>query len=517
LNLVLLVPLLAYVLIESFPIPHLILLVVVGGSYALWKSVRFLLRPVPQGFTEGLVRKVTPEEAPELWTAVRDAAQRLRTQPPEHILVGMQNNFYVTELKVSYDGGQVEGRTLYLSLPLMKRLTDDEVLTVVGHELGHFIGEDTRMTREFYPFHFRTRGTFHNLMRSGWVAWASVHILNFFSWAFGAAERETSRVREHKADEVAASLTSPALMARTLVRVHIFDEALRLSIFGAPRDRLENPFDASLAEAFASGPLAAEDFWQRLFEIQTPHPLDTHPSLGKRLEALGQSVGVAEARAFATDNGESAYRRWLEPRAQLFTRIEEQARVAVAQARVRVDVRRADYQSAEGRELLEKHFPTCEFKVPTTVLVGRTLLWSCGFMFLAPLAIIVPDLAGRWVTGGLAALCVAGLVLSWRRHWKGRFVLRADSLSYTGWNRPVVFDTVESMQARKYRNSSLRVTFCFREKQPPPWRFQLIKLKRRRFVLNLGLVKANPNQLLQQIYRYMTRQVNLGAPPPPKR
>ena len=161
LKVLLLIPLLAYgvfefsVLLTEHFWPNLLWVIIIGGLLALVKSGTILLRPVPLEFAEPRARAVSPEEAPELWSAIRTAAERLHTTPPDNLLIGLQFNFYVTELAVWHDGGRAAGKTLFLSLPLLKQLSPEEVVAIIGHELGHFIGEDTKLTREFYPLRLK--------------------------------------------------------------------------------------------------------------------------------------------------------------------------------------------------------------------------------------------------------------------------------------------------------------------------------------------------------------------------
>ena len=85
----LLIPLLAYgtfeftVLLSGKFFPKLLLMIILGGVFALWRSAAILLKKVPLEFKEPMSREVTPEDAPELWEAVRDAARRLQTTPPD--------------------------------------------------------------------------------------------------------------------------------------------------------------------------------------------------------------------------------------------------------------------------------------------------------------------------------------------------------------------------------------------------------------------------------------------------
>ncbi|HLP76066.1 MAG TPA: M48 family metalloprotease [Candidatus Paceibacterota bacterium] len=210
---ILLIPLLTYgsfeltVLLADRYYPKLLIVIVLGGIIALWHSASILLRKIPLEFQEPMAREITPEQAPALWEAVREAAARLQTAPPDSILIGMQLNFYVTELTVKHEFGQVNGRTLFLSFPLLKQLSREEVLAIIGHELGHFIGADTRLTREFFPMRLKVDATMMTLAKSGWVAWPSSYFLHFFSWCFGETEQTTSRKRELLADSKAAEMS----------------------------------------------------------------------------------------------------------------------------------------------------------------------------------------------------------------------------------------------------------------------------------------------------------------------
>ncbi len=148
-NVFLLIPLLTYgiffeltVLLAHHYYPQMLLAIVVGGIFALWQSASILLKRVPMEFKEPMSREVTPQEAPALWRLAREAAARLQTQPPDSIVIGLQVNFFVTELAVVHDNGKSQGRTLYLSLPLLKEFSEEEVLSIIGttrafHGRGH--------------------------------------------------------------------------------------------------------------------------------------------------------------------------------------------------------------------------------------------------------------------------------------------------------------------------------------------------------------------------------------------
>lgn len=336
----LLLPLLAYgtfeltVLATESYYPKLLLVIVLGGLYALWKSAAILLRRIPLEFTEPLSRALTPQEAPELWEAVRAAAARLNTAPPDRILVGMQFNFYVTELAVNHGDGRAEGRTLYLSHPLMRHLAGEEVIAIIGHELGHFIGEDTRLTREFYPLRMKVNATMFSLGQSGLVAWTSLWLLEFFAWTFGTTEQAISRQRELLADAKAAELTSPTAIARALVRFHAILEAFQVGLADPARRAEENPLELPVRALIRDKLVPRANFWSELFEKHTPHPLDSHPALHVRVESLGLELTPADAQAMALAEEVSAHDMWFARREALFDQLATEAGVGLEQTRM---------------------------------------------------------------------------------------------------------------------------------------------------------------------------------------
>ena len=508
----LLIPLLGYGIFELTSLavdryfPQAIIMIVLGGLIALWRSVVILLKKVPLEFAEPMSREVTPEEAPELWRAVRVAAARLDTAPPDRILVGMQLNFYVTELAVKHDSGRVEGRTLFLSHPLLKQLSPDEVLAIIGHELGHFIGEDTRITREFYPLRFKANATMYALAQSGWVGWTSVHVLGFFNWCFGATEHAMSRERELMADRTGANLTSPETTSRALVKFHVVNEAVQLGISGGRDQRKDNLFDAPLGAFIREHLLPKTTFWTQLFEKKTPHPLDSHPSLRVRLEALGQQVTPDDAMALSTAVTESAYDRWLSAGDVLFTGLVKQANDAVAKIRTRVDAAKADYQTDEGRQLLEANFPERRWRIRAFSFWMMMSVWGLIVAGLVA-GVVFGDgavLKGVFVVAVL--LAVAASVAMWRRHRHGEYVLRADGLSYTGWHRPLAFSSVASVSAVN-TNGTIMVTFRLKAREPGIWKYGMQKIRCKSVAVSLGWINGKQQDVLQTFHQYFTRQI----------
>ena len=511
----LLIPLLTYgsfefsVLLTDHFFPKLLIVIVLGGIIALWSSANILLKKIPLEFNERLAREVSPAEAPELWQAVRTAAERLHTTPPDRILIGFQLNFYVTELAVKHDAGRAEGKTLFLSLPVLKQLSEAEVLAIIGHELGHFIGEDTKLTREFYPLRLKAHATMVAMARSGWVGWPSFQFLNFFHWSFGGTERTASRHRELLADQKAAELTSASTAAHALVRFQVAVEAFQRGLKEAVKTQVTNPLELPLQSIVQNQLVAEPAFWTQLFEKKLPHPLDTHPPLNIRLEALGQTIGVTEAQAIAVEPTASAYEKWLAPHAELFGSLNQQAAKALANLQSRATITEADYGSTAGRELLDKHFPERKWRV-RPFSYGLFIV-ACGVFALIglTLALAARDTGGRVVGGVLVLIFSLLMVVIYGRHRQGELTLNAEGLRYSGWKGPLFFKEVKNISARR-SYSNITLVFHWKEKQRSLWKFDLLSSRVATMSFSLGGLPGKAAVNADIIFKYFTRQ---GVPP----
>lgn len=510
-NLIVFTPLLTYgtfefsVLLTDRYLPKLLIVIVLGGILALTRSAQILLKRVPLEFREPLARAVAADEAPELWSAIREAAGRLGTAPPDCLVIGMQPNCYVTELAVRHGGGRAEGRTLFLSYPLLKQLSPQDVTAIIGHELGHFIGDDTRLTREFYPLRFKAATTINALAASGWIARPSLHLLALFMWSFGKTERSASRTRELLADQKAAQLTSPEAAARALVRVQVMIDAFNRRIREAVAAREKPPVDEPLT-VYVSRKLAPDTaFWSRLFEDRMPHPLDTHPTLRVRLEALGRKVSPAEAQAITTEVPETAWDRWLKGHEALFDSVRSELGVLLEKAGAHSEVAAADPGTEEGRKVLAAHFPEVSWR-PAGRTLALLLAAVGGFAtVLAAGAAFAPAPPARFIAGGLALALLVGGVAIWRAQRRAEIRLNAEGLAYTGWNRPLRFSEVQSVSATA-TTGGIILHFLLNEKQRPFSRLSVLPFPRRRVSLSLTGYPGKPRENALTVLRYFHRK-----------
>jgi Zn-dependent protease with chaperone function len=134
------------------------------GVYTIIKSLFTSFRTA-ETFVFG--QALTEAEHPRIWGFIRDLASRMGALPPEHIVVGLDPNFFVTEAKVNCLKQKLQGRTLYISAPLCRIITADQFAAVVGHELGHFKGNDTKFSKHFFPVYTGLAHSLYGLGRTG--------------------------------------------------------------------------------------------------------------------------------------------------------------------------------------------------------------------------------------------------------------------------------------------------------------------------------------------------------------
>jgi Zn-dependent protease with chaperone function len=278
-----------------------------SGIVALRRTIFSLVKEA-QAFVFG--RTVSMAEAPQLWALVERTAAHLGALRPDHIVVGVEPNFFVTETNVTTPAGPLTGRTLFCSLSLCRILTVGELTAIIGHELGHFRGEDTKFSEHFYPIYRGTTdslGSLHAAGGGGTGALAllpAIAIFNYFLEAFAVAETRLGRARELAADAAGASVTDAHVMASALVKVHAFAEVWGEtinSIVEGAKDGKEIPGNVSLAYASAVVQRATPSALEHVASQTLSHPTDSHPPLSVRLEALGVGLSaVSDAALIVT-------------------------------------------------------------------------------------------------------------------------------------------------------------------------------------------------------------------------
>lgn len=288
----------------------IVLAVAVGAFIGSLQLVRIAL----QGFRSQPLRArgvtLEPERHPHLFALVRGVAEKLGAAAPDQIIAGLEPNFFVTTGDVFllsadkgsiHQSGALAGRSLYVSLPLMRLFSKEEFAAVVGHELGHFRGLDIEYSMKFAPTYARLTQSLRAVGATG-NFWSSLGRLPAYVTLaailteFAALERKVRRERELLADQAGIEASSPDSLARALVKVSLFSGVWAQTRHVSLKEIGEGTTTPNLSLRYVRDCEAARQTvnWMEARTVLAAnvqaHPIDTHPSLGQRMEAVGVSL-----------------------------------------------------------------------------------------------------------------------------------------------------------------------------------------------------------------------------------
>ena len=342
----------------------LIAIVGIVVAIAIFNAVVAIFRHVPENnVVQGEL--ITPEAAPALWSRVREFADRLNTAAPAQIIAGIDANFFVTENSLQVGDYKTRGRSLFVSIPLLRVLDQTEADAVLAHELGHFVGGDTEnmaalgpklVQYDFYSEH----------MRQGGVTVIAFFLLNLYRVIFEIALQKSSREREFAADNIAAGLTSPQAISNSLVKVAAYANyrgEVESKLFEQNEQHTGNlgigPRVALGLNTFSQ----SSEFVEMMRAGNVPHPFDSHPPLLERMQNVGHVLSeqdfaivvcTAPAVSWADSihDAESIEQRQWQAFEQYFSQVHEETLAY-------------RYEPANDieRELVLRYFPPIVFKL----------------------------------------------------------------------------------------------------------------------------------------------------------
>jgi Zn-dependent protease with chaperone function len=248
----------------------------------------------------GVIIKRTPGSL--IWQDLDRICAKVGSRTPHRIVAGIDDAFFVTEHPVTVNGNVHEGRTLYVSLPLLKALNGTQADAVMAHEMAHFSGEDTLYSRKIGPLLARYQASL-SALHSGFISIPVFYFMLCFRSLFEISLKRLSRQREFRADRIASEAASREDIVNALLRTSaysqyrstieqkLFDEQQKLDVLNISQ-RVEAGFKP-FASAFVSD--------GRALGAATSHPFDSHPSFKERADAVNvklsaeQMVGVVGA------------------------------------------------------------------------------------------------------------------------------------------------------------------------------------------------------------------------------
>lgn len=266
--------------------------------------------------------ELVPETAPALWNQVRSVASRLGTEAPDHLLVGLAPQFFVTESDLVLAGTSVNvaGKSLYLSALPMGWMTEQELDAVIGHELSHFQREDIAYSRRFAPVLANLTAALAAVdveddTRSdasgfaGWFRFGRVPAylaLGMLLHLYLLSISRISREREFEADRAGAGVSAPEALVAAIYKAAIC-QSLWSSHLEKLRHRIrDNAIVSNLAmevRGAARASMLDEQHslrWKHaVLAHACTHPYDRHPVDADRAVALGIDPGTVFHRVVA--------------------------------------------------------------------------------------------------------------------------------------------------------------------------------------------------------------------------
>ena len=282
-------------LMNTFSVKLILIAVLLAGA-AVLALVKGIFSRFPETFpVAGEVLR--PDDAPELWQELRRVADVVGTGTPDQVVVGIDDNFFVTEHPVTVGSQTVQGKTLFVSLAMLKALSGPEAEAILAHEFAHFSGNDTYYSRRIGPLLNRFNHYLGALYQAG-LARPVFYFALMLRQLYEVSIQGHSRSREFRADAIAARTVSPQALGDALVRTMAYSSYRRgveQELFDAQtaHDRVE--IGQRLAVGFRQFAHSFADA-DELRESRTTHPFDSHPTLEQRLQAVDRPSGPEEIR-----------------------------------------------------------------------------------------------------------------------------------------------------------------------------------------------------------------------------
>ncbi|MFO0561711.1 MAG: M48 family metallopeptidase [Polyangiales bacterium] len=230
------------------------------------------------------------DQHPALFAELDALAARCNTTAPDEVVLEDSHNAAVIE-DSRWLGFFPGKRTLILGLSLLRTTSVSELRAVIAHELGHFVGSDTRFGAILYAIRSKAIALVHSIHETQKHV-QSINVAKPYLWyleVFLFVTHKLSRTQELLADKLSVAIAGrePHInelkkSAKSVVAADAFWRDRVVPIINA--GMLPSDLDRQEAE-FVAQPTDAESeraIEQMLLAAPT-RPFDTHPSLAERI------------------------------------------------------------------------------------------------------------------------------------------------------------------------------------------------------------------------------------------
>lgn len=269
----------------------------------------------------------------------------------------------MTEHEVRVGERTLTGRTLFVSLSLLRLLERSEAEAVLAHEMGHLLGGDTGHSKRLAPklAHF---GHYLQQLYDGGMTRPVFYFMMAYRGLFELSLGRSRRASELAADRLAAGVTSGQDIARSLVKVGAyasFRDRVEAKLFAqdeqhqtvAIADRVAHGFSA-----YAQSDTVHDD----LQGAVTPHPFDSHPPLAARMENVGAHLNPEDMVRLLLEPVTSSWADTVQDADAIEARLWGAYEARFAQAHDLSLAYRYEPSTEEERAHVEKHFPPLVFE-----------------------------------------------------------------------------------------------------------------------------------------------------------
>jgi Zn-dependent protease with chaperone function len=323
---------LGFAAIGRIPI-KLVLVAVVMVAVSLWAVVKSVWASLARGKGEDPGLRLDVAEHPRFNAALEEAARRVGTRRVDTVFVTPG-----TDAAVYEQGGlvrQMTGRTercLIVGVGLLDGMTQGQLKSVLAHEYGHFVNEDTAGGGFSLAVRRSVMQMGAALAAGGAATWynpAWLFVTGFYR-LFLRVSQGASRLQEILADRWAAlaygGKTFAAGLTHVVTRSIRFDKHADATL----REVLDNELALRNLYQYAPvKPVEEQDVADEVAQALNaePSPYDSHPRPADRIAWVGD---VAGAHGVAVDDGAPAW-AFFEDREALERRLTDEVRANVAE------------------------------------------------------------------------------------------------------------------------------------------------------------------------------------------